>query len=162
VKKFLLFLLIALPILLLAAFFFLNRQEFICPIAYKGAILVRCDNRGDGFFAAERKGNRLHEGLDLYAPIGTPVAAVRSGIVAAAKHTRGMGNFVIIRHSGNITTIYGHLSKIYARKGQFVRQGDIIGEVGKTGNANYRDIQPHLHLEVRKKGVPQDPLEYLE
>lgn len=161
-KKLFLFLLITLPLGLIAVFSFLDKNYFLCPIEYKRDILIRCDGRGNGFFAAERNGNRLHEGIDLYAPLGTPVLASRVGKVIAARHTRGMGNYVIIRHLGNITTVYGHLSKIYVRIGQFVRQGDVIGLVGKTGNANFRDIQPHLHFEVRKKGVPQDPLEYLQ
>jgi murein DD-endopeptidase MepM/ murein hydrolase activator NlpD len=73
-----------------------------------------------------------------------------------------MGNFVVIRHWDNLATIYGHLAQIYVTEGDFVRQGQVIGAVGKTGNANYRDIQPHLHFEVRKSGIPQDPIEYLE
>jgi murein DD-endopeptidase MepM/ murein hydrolase activator NlpD len=82
-------------------------------------------------------------------------------MVIAAKKARGMGNYIILRHPSNTITIYGHLSKIYVRRNQLIRQGDVIGSVGKTGNANYRDIQPHLHFEVRKNGVPEDPLQYL-
>jgi murein DD-endopeptidase MepM/ murein hydrolase activator NlpD len=88
--------------------------------------------------------------------------ASRSGMVVRAERNKGMGNFIIIRHPGNLTTLYGHLSQIYVRPRQFVRQGEVIGAVGKTGNANYSDIQPHLHLEVRKGSAPQDPLEYLQ
>ncbi len=161
-KKVFVFLLLVLPLGFAAVFWFLDKSYFLCPVEYQRDIVVRCDGRGDGFFGAERSGRRLHEGIDLYAAVGTPVLAARSGKVIAARHTRGMGNFVIIRHWGNITTIYGHLSKIYVSKGRFVRQGDVIGAVGKTGNANYRGIMPHLHFEVRKNGVPQDPLEYLQ
>jgi len=161
-KKILLFLLILLPIYLLIGLYFLDKDYFLCPIGYKRDILIRSDSRGDGFFAAERNGNRLHNGIDLFAEIGTPVMASRSGIVVAAKQSRGMGNYVIIRHPGNIITIYGHLLRIYISQNNFVRQGEVIGTVGKTGNANYRDILPHLHFEVRKGGIPEDPLEYLE
>jgi len=161
-KKILLFLLILLPIYLLIGLYFLDKDYFLCPIGYKRDILIRSDSRGDGFFAAERNGNRLHNGIDLFAEIGTPVMASRSGIVVAAKQSRGMGNYVIIRHPGNIITIYGHLLRIYISQNNFVRQGEVIGAVGKTGNANYRDILPHLHFEVRKGGIPEDPLEYLE
>jgi murein DD-endopeptidase MepM/ murein hydrolase activator NlpD len=161
-KKILLFLLILLPIYLLVSLYFLDKDYFLCPIEYKRDVLIRSDSRGDGFFAAERSGRRLHNGIDLFAEIGTPVMASRSGIVIAAKHTRGMGNYVIIRHPGNIITIYGHLLRIYISQNNFVRQGEVIGAVGKTGNANYRDILPHLHFEVRKDGIPEDPLEYLE
>jgi len=161
-KKIFLFLLIFLPIFLLASLYFLDKDYFLCPIEYKGDIVIRRDSRGDGLFAAERSGNRLHNGIDLFAEISTPVLAARSGIVTAATHNNGMGNYIIIRHPGNIITIYGHLSSIYVGKGNLIRQGDIIGAVGKTGNANYSAIQPHLHFEVRKDGVPEDPLEYLQ
>jgi len=104
----------------------------------------------------------VHEGIDLFAEIGSPVLACRSGRIIAARKNRGMGNYIIIRHPGNIITVYGHLFRIYVYKNAFVRQGQVIGSVGKTGNANYRDIQPHLHFEIRKNGIPQDPLVYLE
>jgi murein DD-endopeptidase MepM/ murein hydrolase activator NlpD len=161
-KKILVFLLIFLPVYLLASLYFLDKSYFICPIEYKSDILIRRDSRGDGFFAAERSGNRLHNGIDLFAEIGTPVMASRSGIVVAAKQSRGMGNYVIIRHPGNIVTIYSHLSRIYVARNNLVRQGEVIGAVGKTGNANYRAILPHLHFEVRRGGIPEDPLQYLE
>jgi murein DD-endopeptidase MepM/ murein hydrolase activator NlpD len=161
-KKIFLFLLIVLPVYLLASLYFLDKDYFLSPIEYKVVILVRCDSRGNGFFGADRKGKRLHQGIDLFAEIGTPVLASRSGAVIVAKGSRGMGNYVIVRHPAGLITIYGHLSAIYVSKGQFVRQGEIIGAVGKTGNAQYRDIQPHLHFEVRKNGVPQDPLGYLQ
>lgn len=161
-KTALLIILIIFPIYLLISLYFLDRNYFVCPIEYKKDIIIRSDSRGDGFFAANRNGNRVHEGIDLFAQAGTPVLAARSGKVIAATGNNGMGNYVIIRHADNIATIYGHLSRIYVGKGQFVRQGQIIGAVGKTGNANYRDIQPHLHFEVRKNSFPQDPLDYLE
>jgi murein DD-endopeptidase MepM/ murein hydrolase activator NlpD len=162
-KKIFLILLITLPFYLLFSLYFLDKHPFLCPIEYGRDIVVRCDSRGNGLFAASRgNGSRMHEGIDLLAGIGTPVFAARSGMVIAATHSRGMGNYVIIRHPGNITTLYGHLSKIYVAKGQFLRQGQIIGAAGKTGNANSRDIQPHLHLEVRRSGVPEDPRQYLE
>ncbi|MFH0739297.1 MAG: M23 family metallopeptidase [Candidatus Omnitrophota bacterium] len=162
-KKIFLFLLIILPACLILVLYFLDKDYFISPIDYKGGIFVRCDSRGDGFFGSPRSGNRLHEGIDLFAQMGTPVLAVRSGKVVVSKEQhKGMGNYVVIRHPGNLVTIYGHLSKVYVRRGNFVRQGEAIGEVGKTGNANYRDIQPHLHFEVREAGIPNDPLEYLQ
>lgn len=161
-KKILLFLMIILPIYLLIGLYFLDKDYFLCPIKYQGDIIIRSDSRGDGFFGADRNGRRLHQGIDLFAEVGTPVLAVRSGRAIAAKQNRGMGKYVIIRHPGNIITIYGHLSEIYVTKGKFIRQGEVIARVGKTGNANYRDIQPHLHFEVRKNGAPQDPLEYLQ
>lgn len=162
-KKIILFLfLIILPFYLIFSFYFLDKAYFLCPIEYKSGIVIRCDLRGNGFFAAQRNGNRIHEGIDLFAKIGTPVLASRLGKVVAARYTRGMGNFVIIRHRYNRVTIYGHLLQIYVIEGDFVRQGQVIAAVGKTGNANYQNIQPHLHFEVRKNDIPQDPMEYLE
>jgi len=155
-------LLIALPLFLLAGLYFLDKDYFLCPIEYKAGIVVRSDKRGSGLFGAERSGMRLHQGIDLLAPVGRHVLASRSGRVLAATRNHGMGKYVIIGHGAKMITIYGHLSEIYVSRGKFVRQGQLIGAVGKTGNANYRDIQPHLHFEVRKNGVSQDPLEYLQ
>jgi len=157
-RKILLFLLIILPIYLLVSLYFIDKEYFVCPIDYKRDILIRCDSRGEGFFAASRRGNRFHEGIDLFAQIGSPVRAVRSGRVINANSNKGMGNYVIIRHPDNLITIYGHLSSIDVSQNEFVRQDEIIGRVGKTGNANYPNIQPHLHFEVRKNGIPRDPL----
>ncbi|TRZ95373.1 M23 family metallopeptidase [bacterium] len=141
--------------------YFLDKDPFLCPIEYAKDILIRSDAYGEGLFAASRRGNRLHNGIDLLAEIGSPVLASRSGIVIAVTNSPGMGNYVILCHTRNITTIYGHLNAIYVVKGGFVRQGQVIASVGKTGNANARGILPHLHFEVRKSGIPQDPLEYL-
>jgi murein DD-endopeptidase MepM/ murein hydrolase activator NlpD len=154
--------LIIFPIYLLISLHFLDKYYFLCPIEYKRDIIIRNDNRGDGFFAASRSGNRMHQGIDLLAELNTPVLAARFGKVIAATGNNGMGNYVIIRHPGNIITIYGHLSKIYVGKGKFVRQGEIIAAVGKTGNANYHDILPHLHFEIKEYGIPQDPLKYID
>jgi murein DD-endopeptidase MepM/ murein hydrolase activator NlpD len=161
-KRALKLLLIILPLYLIPGIYFLDKSSFLCPVQYSHDIVIRNDNRGDGLFAAKRSGWRLHNGIDLYGQIGTPVLAARSGVVVSARGNKGMGNYVIIRHPGNITTIYGHLSAIYVRLGAIVRQGQAIGAIGKTGNANYRDIMPHLHLEVRKDNIPQDPLDYIE
>ena len=161
-RKILFILLSVLPLYLVFNFLFLDRVAFLSPIEYPGDIVVRCDSRGNGFFGAGRNGKRTHQGIDLYAATGKPVRASRSGRVVAAKRNPGMGNYVVIRHSDSMVTIYGHLLRLHVRKGQFVRQGQLIGEVGKTGNANYHAIMPHLHFEVRVSGKPQDPLQYLE
>jgi murein DD-endopeptidase MepM/ murein hydrolase activator NlpD len=160
-KKTLLLLLILLPVYLLFSLYFIDKYYFLCPIDYKTDIVIRHDGRGEGFFASSRSGGRLHQGLDLFAEIGTPVLASRSGVVVRAERNKGMGNYILIRHPGNLVTIYGHLSRFYVRPQHLVRQGEVIGAVGKTGNANYSDIQPHLHFEVRQGSLVQDPLEYL-
>ena len=154
--------LIIMPFYLAFNLYFLDKYYFLCPIEYNGNLIIRSDSRGKGYFGAPRSGNRLHQGIDLLAEIGTPVLAVGSGRVLVTKYTSGMGNYVIIRHSADFISIYGHLSKIDVRKNGFLRQGGIIGRLGKTGNANHRGILPHLHFEIRKDGVPQDPLGYLQ
>jgi murein DD-endopeptidase MepM/ murein hydrolase activator NlpD len=161
-KKTLLFLLVFLPFLFIFTLFYVDKQAFLCPVAYKRDFIVRSDGRGDGFFGSDRSGRRTHKGLDLLGQVGTPVLAARSGRVIAARQNNGMGKFVVIEHSGGIATLYGHLSEIWVREGQYVRQGQLIGAIGKTGNANSSGIMPHLHFEVRKNGAHQDPLEYLE
>ncbi len=139
----------------------IDKQYFICPIEYKSDIIIRNDNRGDGLFASSRSGRRMHKGLDLLADVGTVVRAAKSGKVVSVAQNKGMGKYIIIRHRDNYITVYGHLLNIFVRKDDYSRQGQIIGTVGKTGNASAADILPHLHFEIRKHGVPRDPLEYI-
>jgi len=141
--------------------YFIDKKFFISPIEYSNNIPIREDAFGDGDFGAKRSGRRLHLGVDILAKIGTPVYAAKSGLVINAESNKGMGNYVEILHRGGLVTIYGHLSQINVYQGQRVRQGDKVGEVGKTGNAKNRLILPHLHFEVRKFGIPQDPMFYL-
>ena len=96
---------------------------------------------------------RAHLGVDYGAPTGTPVRSVGDGVVESAGWQNGYGNAVLIRHSNDRTTLYGHLSRIDVRKGQRVEQGARIGAVGATGWAT----GPHLHFEVRVKGQHQNP-----
>ncbi|MDD5254656.1 MAG: M23 family metallopeptidase [Candidatus Omnitrophica bacterium] len=162
-KKIIFFILAALPVYLAVSLTLLDKHYFLCPIAYRSDLIIRSDTMGDGHFGTKRSGNRMHRGVDLLAAIGTPVYAVRSGRVSVSTNQpRGMGNYVVIKHSGGISTLYGHLSEQYVREGEFVRQGETIGAVGKTGNANYPGMQPHLHFEVHKNGTAQEPLEYLQ
>jgi len=156
-----LILLIVLPFFVLANLYFLDRNCFSCPIGYKWDIVIRSDSRGSGYFESPRNGRRVHNGIDLFAEIGSSVSASGSGRVLACGKKRGMGNFVIVSHPGGLTTVYGHLLSYCVTKNQFLRQGQVIGKVGKTGNASHPAIQPHLHFEVRKNGVPQNPFDYL-
>ncbi len=161
-KYILVFLLVVLPVYLIITISFLNKESFVCPITYERDYAVRCDSWGDGFFAASRSnGSRLHLGIDLMANIGTPVLACRSGKVLSAFQNKGMGNYVIIKHGDGLVTLYGHLSEIFVQNNQWVRQGQVIGSVGKTGNANRPHMLPHLHFEVRKEGLHLDPAQYL-
>jgi murein DD-endopeptidase MepM/ murein hydrolase activator NlpD len=161
IKKLLLIILILICVLVFLGLARVDKYPFACPVEYKNDIIIRNDNRGDGLFAASRSGRRIHKGLDLLADVGTPVYTAKSGKVISATQNKGMGKYIIVRHRDNIITIYGHLSNIFVRRNDYVRQGQIIGSVGKTGNARAADMLPHLHFEIRKNGVPQDPLEYI-
>ncbi|MDD5680073.1 MAG: M23 family metallopeptidase [Candidatus Omnitrophica bacterium] len=136
-------------------------EDFISPIRYKGSLPIRNDDHGKGHFGAPRRGGRSHRGLDIYAPLYTDVMASKSGIAKVGFVKNGMGKYVIIRHANGCATLYGHLSRIRVKNNQRVRQGAIIGHVGKTGNAKYKNIDPHLHFEIRKSGRCVDPLLFI-
>ena len=104
------------------------------------------------------RGARRHAGLDIGSTRFQQVAAAADGEVTFAQATRsGFGNVVVLEHGGGFSTVYAHLSVIIAREGDSARQGQPIGGVGTTGNAS----GPHLHFEIRHRGVPLDPLRYL-
>ena len=98
-----------------------------------------------------------HSGIDLPSPTGTQIGCAAPGYVAWTKKGQMYGNYVMVIHSGGIATLYAHLSKISVVADQFVSRGATIGAVGNTGFST----GPHLHFEVRKDGIPDDPLKYL-
>lgn len=101
---------------------------------------------------------RRHEGIDIPARRGTPVHAAQAGRVIHSGGGLGdYGNVVIVKHRGRYSTVYAHNDRVRVRKGQFIEKGDIVGEVGTSGNAN----GPHVHFEVRLDRKPLDPLLYL-
>jgi murein DD-endopeptidase MepM/ murein hydrolase activator NlpD len=105
---------------------------------------------------------RFHAGLDLGAPHGSPIYAAEAGIVTTAGSKGGYGEAVVIEHNKELSTLYGHTSKLYVREGQKVVRGQLIAEVGSTGAST----GPHLHFEVHKKNNKgelevTDPLPYL-
>ncbi len=99
----------------------------------------------------------LHEGVDFIAEVGTPVFAAAGGVVTAAEFHHQYGNMVEIDHGNDFTTRYAHSSRFYVKAGDVVRRGRKIAEVGTTG----RSTGPHLHFEVRYKGVAQNPARFL-
>lgn len=99
-----------------------------------------------------------HTGVDLSAPIGTPIRAAASGKIMRASHYSGYGRYINIKHTGSLNTAYGHLSRIVVRNGQQVSQGQIIGY---TGNSGY-STGPHLHYEVIKQGSPINPMSFVK
>ncbi|KKC48006.1 MULTISPECIES: murein hydrolase activator EnvC family protein [Paenibacillus] len=103
---------------------------------------------------------KLHAGADMAAPEGTNIYAAESGVVLVAQWWTGYGNCVVIDHGGGLWTIYGHIRNggIKVEKGETVKRGQLIAEVGSTGNSTGN----HLHFEVRKDGTPVNPLPYLK
>jgi murein DD-endopeptidase MepM/ murein hydrolase activator NlpD len=103
---------------------------------------------------------RMHEGIDIAAPEGTPIMAAASGTVVLMQSeasSGGYGNYTCIDHGGGLATCYGHQSSFATSEGASVSQGEVIGYVGNTGHS----FGAHLHFEVRIEGVPTDPLGYL-
>ncbi len=100
---------------------------------------------------------KMHEGLDVGAPIGTPVVAPADGIIKVAGKNPGFGYYVEIDHGYGVETLYAHNSKLHVRKGEVVKRGELIARVGNTGLST----GPHLHYEVRVNGTPVDPLYYI-
>ena len=98
-------------------------------------------------------GARIHAGIDIAGSWGTPVRASADGVVSFAGTAGGYGSLVRLDHGGGLQSRYGHLSRIFARAGEPVRRGDVIGLMGSTG----RSTGSHLHFEVRLYGRPVDP-----
>ncbi len=102
-------------------------------------------------------GQALHAGLDFQADTGTPILAAAGGVVIAQEWHAAFGNLVEVDHGNQLVTRYAHASKVRVRKGDLVRRGQHIADVGATGRAT----GPHLHFEVLVSGVPVDPMRFL-
>lgn len=111
-------------------------------------------NRSDPFNGQRR----MHQGIDIPGPIGTPIYATADGVVRRAEWANGYGNLVEISHGNGLETRYGHLSKLIAQPNERVRRGQLIGLMGSTG----RSTGSHLHYEVRIAGSAVNPTPYIE
>ncbi|MFI5492667.1 M23 family metallopeptidase [Actinoplanes sp. NPDC051859] len=100
---------------------------------------------------------KLHAGIDLAAPEGTPYKAVHGGTVTSAGYSGGYGYAITIKHDDGTETIYAHSRRLLVQAGDQVKAGQIIGEVGNTGYS----YGTHLHLEVHVDGSPTDPIVFL-
>ncbi len=101
---------------------------------------------------------RQHQGIDMAAPVGTPVFATGDGVVVFAGWQRGYGNLIKIKHELGTETRYAHLSKIRVKQGQRVSRNTLIGDIGNTG----RSTGPHLHYEVRVDGKAVNPMSFIK
>jgi len=100
---------------------------------------------------------RMHEGIDIAVPSGTPIRAAKAGVTALAAPTGGYGNYTCVNHGGGLSTCYAHQSSYATSVGDSVGQGEVIGYVGCTGSC----FGDHLHFEVRVNGSAVDPMGYL-
>ena len=103
------------------------------------------------------RNRRFHPGLDVPAMNGQPVIASMEGVVAFSGYAAGYGKSVVLQHRDDFSTRYAHNSVNFVKKGEFVKKGQIIGLVGSTGNSTGN----HLHFEIRCRGIPLDPLDFL-
>jgi peptidoglycan hydrolase-like protein with peptidoglycan-binding domain len=126
----------------------LRRAPAACPISLDWPVNAPV---GDGFGP---RGDRFHAGLDILAGTGTPVGAAAPGRVTFAGYAAGgWGNLVVVLHDDGVRTLYAHLSRVTAHRGELVATGTRVGLVGATGDAT----GPHLHFEVRLRGAAVDP-----
>ena len=100
-----------------------------------------------------------HRGIDYGCPMGTPILASADGVVTyIGRLKEGYGNYIIINHEESYATVYAHLSEILVRDYQSVKQGQVIGRSGSSGNST----GPHLHFELRKATIKIDPKPYMQ
>jgi len=103
-------------------------------------------------------GGMHNDGINIEAPLGTPVTAAEAGVVAyAGNELRGFGNLLLVRHQGGWMTAYAHNNELLVKRGQKVTRGQMIARVGRTGNVE----QPQLHFEIRKGTDAIDPVKFL-
>lgn len=119
-----------------------------------GRVNSRFGDRLDPFSG---EGSGFHSGVDISAPMGTPVHAAADGVVYAAEYAGGYGRMVVVDHGNGISTRYAHLSRYEVIAGEEVRRGQLIGYSGASG----RVTAPHLHFEVRQGSSPVNPSRYL-
>ncbi len=100
---------------------------------------------------------KFHEGLDIAAPIGSPIYAPADGYASFTGYKGGYGNALILDHGYGLSTLYGHTSSVLVKEGEKVKRGQLVALVGSTGSST----GPHLHYEVHVDGVPTDPLKYI-
>jgi hypothetical protein len=135
-----------------------SRQRRISPARVaSSAALPRLTSRFGYRVDPIRGGRRLHAGIDIPGPLGTPVRSSAAGTVVYAAWAGGYGNMIEVDHGGGLRTRYGHLSRVLVQPGIAVANGETIALMGSTG----RSTGSHLHFEVRANGQPENPLAYL-
>jgi len=138
--------------------FSMTERAFFLNMGFRFPLRAYRLTSGFGMRRNPLTGNiRLHQGLDLAAPMGTEVYAAGDGIVTEIGQDPVYGNYIVIKHGENWASLYGHLQRISAVLHSFVKSGMLIGWVGSTGQST----GPHLHFELRQNGKAQNPDKYL-
>lgn len=110
-------------------------------------------------FGGKTDDGKRNDGLDILMPEGSAIKAAENGVVIYASNgLKGYGNTVLVRHDGDIVTVYAHAKSLNVKRGDKVQRGQVIAQSGMTGSAK----RPKLHFEVRKNATPQNPITYLE
>lgn len=104
-----------------------------------------------------RWGGEKHHGIDIAGDIGDPIFAAESGFANLVSYNNLYGNYMKLNHGKGVETLYGHCDVMFIKEGEYVKKGQIIGEIGNTG----RSTGPHLHFEVRVNGKADNPLNYV-
>jgi len=104
-----------------------------------------------------KRGESQHDGIDIAAPLGTPILAAAEGVVLYSGYQRGYGHIVIVDHGGGLLTLYAHNQANLVKEGERVKAGTPVAKVGMAS----RTSGPHVHFEVREDAVPKDPLKFL-
>lgn len=131
----------------------MQQAEFIQPLK-NGRITSTYGMRTHPIYKVQR----MHNGIDIAAPAGTPIYATADGLVSFAAKKGGYGNLIIIDHTNGFQTLYGQLSEIKVTQEDQVKRGQLIGLVGSSGIST----APHLHYELRKNGEPLDPQKLID
>jgi len=137
-----------------------NKEKMLVSIPAIQPVNIKDLRRIGSYFGTRMdpfyKVRKFHEGMDFSAPIGTEIYATGNGTITDAGRDiqGGYGNEIRIDHGYNYQTVYAHLSRIFVKPGQKILRGQIIGYVGNTG----KSTSPHLHYEVRKNGIPLNPI----
>lgn len=138
--------------------FLQNQKSILVAIPSLWPVMGRISSFfGETRLSPASGGERPHKGIDISAPIGTPVVAPAEGRVISAGWESELGRFIYLDHGHGFSTIYGHLKDILVKPGEIVKKGRIIGTVGMSGNST----GPHLHYEVHVQGRPVNPRAYL-
>ena len=143
-------------------FFLEDANELSVPLPLHASLpsMMPCTGIITSEFGWRRMGHgrsRMHLGVDIAAPKGSPVLAPADGRVAFAGRKGGYGLAIVIDHGGELTTLYGHNSKLFVTEGEIIKKGQEISLVGSTGHST----GPHVHYEVRVDGNPINPNRFL-